>query len=219
MTVPDEGIDNTVVGACVAQSHAGFEEIHFPGCAATIWKSTPSHKIQNWVRLNPDDPLSARLILAADTVRDAIHKTALICGTPACPECSMLADDIVALPMILAQVMDASSLRLRLDVANGDAFCEFRIGAVTARLVCTYRDPGTQNGISTDGATSSRVFAVPACAPIILRGIKRLDGANSGLLHRETPIEGSGETRLLLVLDPVTVDAEDHQPEHITTIH
>ena len=97
----------------------------------------------------------------------------------------------------------AATLRLRFDVVTGNACRKFHVDAITARLVCTYRGAGTQYGMSTDGTDPSRVFAVATGAPILLRGSLWPEEPASGLLHRSPPIEGTGETRLVLVLDPI----------------
>ncbi|MEM9762584.1 MAG: DUF1826 domain-containing protein, partial [Pseudomonadota bacterium] len=39
--------------------------------------------------------------------------------------------------------------------------------------------------------------------PIILRGTQWPETPRSGLLHRSPPIEGTGEARLILVIDPI----------------
>ncbi|MEO1549526.1 MAG: DUF1826 domain-containing protein, partial [Pseudomonadota bacterium] len=69
---------------------------------------------------------------------------------------------------------------------------------------------GTQYGISVDGTEPARVFTVQTGAPILLRGTEWPEEPKSGLLHRSPPIEGSGETRLVLVLDPI-FDPVDEQ--------
>ena len=100
--------------------------------------------------------------------------------------------------------MQTNYLRLRLEaVIQTNACRKFHIDAITARLVCTYRGTGTQYGISTDGHDPDRVFTVPTGAPILLRGTLWPGRPPSGLLHRSPPIEGTGETRLVLVFDPV----------------
>jgi hypothetical protein len=127
---------------------------------------------------------------------------------PAGPERDWLQADIVRLADMFSDLMTASFLRLRLDMVTTNACRKFHIDAITARLVCTYRGTGTQYGISTDGADPKRVFTVQSGSPILLRGTLWPAEPPSGLLHRSPPIEGTGETRLVLVLDPVT-DPED----------
>ena len=109
---------------------------------------------------------------------------------------------------IFSDLMNARYLRLRLDAVTTNACRKFHIDAVTARLVCTYRGTGTQYGISTEGHEPRRVFTTQTDAPIVLRGTLWPAEPSSGLLHRSPPIEGTGETRLVLVLDPVD-DPED----------
>lgn len=53
-------------------------------------------------------------------------------------------------------------------------------------------------------------------SPLLLRGTRWPAQPASGLLHRSPPIEGTGETRLVLVLDPVT-DPGDEVESHLTT--
>ena len=117
-------------------------------------------------------------------------------------------DDAAALASVFADLFQAPYLRVCLNVVTTNACRKFHIDAVTARLVCTYRGTGTQFGISTDGAEPARVFTVPTGAPIVLRGTLWPEHPKSGLLHRSPPIEGSGETRLVLVLDSVAVSDE-----------
>ena len=125
-------------------------------------------------------------------------------GTPEGPEFDWLVQDIALLADVFATQMAAPWLRLRLDRITTNACRKFHIDAITARLVCTYRGSGTQYGISPDGEDPKRVFSVPTGAPIILRGTLWPEQPKSGLLHRSPPIEGTGETRLVLVLDKVT---------------
>jgi len=219
MSLTRKTLSNAAIGIGVSQDYEGLKVIHKPGCAAAIWQRTPLPEFQHWIdNVDPAHLPKTRMIVAPDKVRDALQKTALMCGTPNCPECGMLVDDISALAMIFADVMEADYIRLRLDVINTNACRKFHIDAVTARLVCTYRGTGTQYGISTDGAEPSRIFTVPSCAPIILRGTAWPNTPKSGLLHRPPPIEGTDETRLLLVLDPVK--EPEFEEDHIrTTLH
>ncbi|MEM7732314.1 MAG: DUF1826 domain-containing protein [Pseudomonadota bacterium] len=210
-----EAVTDAAIGVGVTKTHEGLSCIHHPGCAAAIWQRAPLPEFQHWIDgLDPQTLPRTRMILAPDQVRDALQKTALMCGTPDCPQCEMLVDDMAALAAIFARLMKTRYIRLRLDVISHDACRTFHIDSVTARLICAYRGTGTQYGISPDGKDPSRVFTVPACAPIILRGTRWPGGPKSGLLHRSPPIEGSGETRLLLVIDPV-----DEAPNETDTIH
>ncbi|GGG66682.1 hypothetical protein GCM10011415_11900 [Salipiger pallidus] len=60
---------------------------------------------------------------------------------------------------------------------------------------------------------AAEVLTVPTGSPIVLRGTRWPESPLSGLLHRSPPIAGTGETRLLLVLDPVEDSERDARRE------
>ncbi|MEO0670075.1 MAG: DUF1826 domain-containing protein [Pseudomonadota bacterium] len=202
-------VRDAAIGVGVANTPDALSVIHKPGCAAAIWRRQVAPDVQAWIdALAPDDLPAARLILPASAVPAAVQQLWGGAGQGACPAQVWLEQDIADLAARFAALMAAPYLRLRLDVMTTDACRRFHIDAIRARLICTYRGTGTQYGISTDGAEPARVFTVPTGAPMILRGTLWPEAPASGLLHRSPPIAGTGETRLVLVLDPVT-DAED----------
>ncbi len=204
MSLVRETVMDAAIGVGVADTPEGLSAIHNPGCAAAIWRRDPLPGFQSWIdALEPDRLPKARVILRPETVRDAVFQICEASGMPDCPERERLVDDTAALADIFSGLMGAPCLRLRFDVITTNACRKFHIDAVTARLICTYRGTGTQYGFSTDGAEPRRVFTVPTGAPILLRGTLWPESPKSGLLHRSPPIAGTGETRLLLVLDPV----------------
>ena len=191
-------------GVEIADTPEGLSALHRPGCAAAIWRRQPLPKFQSWIDgLDGEVLPRARVILRPEAVRDAASEACNAAGTPTGPERDRLVDDIAALADIFAGLMRARWLRLRLDVVATNACRKFHVDAVTARLVCTYRGTGTQYGISNDGGEPRRIFTVPTGAPILLRGTLWPERPRAGLMHRSPPVEGTGETRLLLVLDPV----------------
>ncbi|MEO1459694.1 MAG: DUF1826 domain-containing protein, partial [Pseudomonadota bacterium] len=124
-------------------------------------------------------------------------------------ERAWLAEDVTALAERFIALVPAPYLRLRLDVVTTNSCRRFHVDAVTARLVCTYRGTGTQYGVATGGAEPERIHTVPTGSPIVLRGTLWPETPQSGLRHRSPPIEGTGETRLLCVVDPVARLDED----------
>ena len=204
-----EILRDAAIGVGVADTPEGLTAIHHPGCAAAIWRRQPTSAFQSWIDgLDPEFLPTARVILRPDSVRAAAAAICDASGTPRGPVRDLLVDDIAALAEIFAGLMRARWLRLRLDAVTTNACRRFHIDAVTVRLVCTYRGTGTQYGISPDGAEPRRIFTVPTGAPILLRGTLWPENPRAGLLHRSPPIEGTGETRLVLVLDPID-DPED----------
>ena len=130
----------------------------------------------------------------------------------------MLADDVAALAAVFAKIMRVPYLRLRLDVITSNSCRKFHIDPVTAQLVCTYRGTGIKYGVSTNGSDPDKVLIVPTCAPIVMRGTNWPEHPKSGFLHQSPAVEGTGETRLVLKLDPVTEDGSQPEPSH-STLH
>ena len=190
--------------------------LHRPGCVAVLWWRQPITSFQDWIdALAPEQLPTARLILCAQDVRPALTSISTVFGTPECAERSLLIDDVAALAEIFAGLMRASHLRLRLDVMTSNACRDFQFDPVPARLICTYRGTGTQYSISTDVVESRQVFTVPTGVPIVMRGAYGPGHLRSGLRYRAPPIEGLGETRLVLDLDPVRCqELPTHQLPH-----
>ena len=182
----------------------GLYAIRKPSVPAVIWRRTPLSKFQTWIDSLSDEQLpSARISLPLNAISEALTEVMQISGTPACVQREMLVGDITALANVFAEINRTKFLRLRLEAITGNACSKFHIDAVTTRLVCTYRGPGTQYCFSTDKCDSSNIFDVPTSSPIVMRGTLWPTKDKSGFFHRSPPIEGSGKTRLLLVLDPI----------------
>ena len=189
----------------INDSIEGLNAVKQPLVPAAIWRRTPLSKFQTWIDSLPDKELpSARIVLPLDAIQRALMEVMQISGMPACVQREMLIDDIAALANVFAEINQTKFLRLRLEAITGNACSKFHIDAVTTRLVCTYRGPGTQYCFSADGTDSSNIFDVPTSSPIVMRGTLWPTKEKSGFLHRSPPIEGSGKTRLLLVLDPIS---------------
>ena len=195
-------VRDAAVGVGVAKDPASLHVFSQPGCAALLWDREMPADIQAWLdQRDPDGLPNGRTVVATEAVADAVRQ--LLGTVPMSSERSWLEDDIIALAAAFEAILPAPYMRVRLDVVTGNACRKFHIDAIRARLICTYRGTGTQYGISTNGEEPENVFTVPTGAPFLLRGTLWPESPPSGLLHRSPPIEGSGETRLVLVLDPV----------------
>lgn len=204
MTLVREIAKNTVTGVCPVDTPEGLLAIHHQGCAAAIWQRQALPELQSWIdALEPELLPRARVVLRPQNVREKVIQICETSRTPECSERESFVDDVSALADIFAGLMGAPYLRLRFDVVTTNACCKFHSDAVTARLICTYRGTGTQYGFTSDGIEPRSIFTVPTGTPILLRGTLWPERPKSGLLHRSPPIEGTGETRLVLVLDPV----------------
>jgi len=209
MNMMRQELQDAAIGVGITQSPENLDVLKKPGCAAAIWQRQPTPTFQTWIdELDPGVLPSARLILRPQEVRTALSDLFDAAQTPEGPHRKHLIEDIGTLTRVFCKIMDPPFVRLRLERITSNACRRFHIDAVTARLICTYRGTGTQYGISTDGEEPQRVFTVPAAAPILLRGTLWSEEPRSGLLHRSPPIEGTGETRYVLIVNPV-FDPED----------
>ena len=204
MSFVRETLKEAAVGVGVADDPEGLRAFLQPGCAAAIWRRNMPKDAHSWLKSLKEDHLpNGRVILRKDAVAETVGHLCDMSGLPNGDQRAWLEADIAEMARMFADLVQTDYLRLRLDKIQTNACRKFHIDAITARLVCTYRGMGTQYGISTDGADPKRVFTVPTGAPILLRGTLWPADPPSGLLHRSPPIEGTGETRLVLVLDPV----------------
>ena len=181
MALAEAALEDAVRAVQIARDAAGFAAIRDADCAAVLWQRAAPDKLTDWLDGLPVEQLpKARLVVRAGDVRRAVDE---VCDA-------------------FAALLGASHVRLRLDVVTANMCPKFHIDAVPARLICTYRGTGTQYGLSRGGADPDRVVTVPTGAAIVLRGTEWPDAPLPDLRHRSPPIAGTGETRLLLVVDP-----------------
>ncbi len=187
-----------------------LEAIRKPNCGAAVWHRNTSGAFQSWLTSLADSHLPmCRIIVAPQAVEEALHAVFAEANTPSSTHKHRLITDIAQLADHFAALMSAKWLRLRLDVVTTNACRKFHVDAVTARLICTYRGTGTQLGIAENGNDPTDILTVPTGAVTVLRGTKWPTETHTALRHRSPPIEGTGETRLMLILDPLEAPMEE----------
>ena len=174
------------------------------GCDGVIWDREPLVPFQTWIdELEVNQLPVARTIVQPSMLRDVVKACCDNSKMPITLDRTRLIDDIAALGNIFSNIMNAPLIGLRLDCVTSNACRIFHVDAMKARLICTYRGTGTQYGNSLNGGDPKQIFTVPTGSPMILRGSHWERQNNQGLLHRSPPIEGSGETRFVVVIDPI----------------
>ncbi|APR52545.1 DUF1826 domain-containing protein [Sphingomonas koreensis] len=113
----------------------------------------------------------------------------------------LLSEDIVAHATRFARIAQATRLTVRLEIVESDACRRFHADYVSYRLLTTYRGPGTEWIRAGQPDSVERMRAGDVA---IFKGRLRVEEPT--ILHRSPPIEGSGEQRLLLVIDPPASD-------------
>ncbi|WP_333835220.1 DUF1826 domain-containing protein [Rubrimonas sp.] len=179
------------------------------GVAAAIWRRAPDPVFAAWIDALPPERLpSLRAAMPHSLAGEAVIAACDGAGLSPGRERDLLAGDVAALALLFARAARAPMIRLRLDVVRTDSCRKFHVDNVRLRLLCTYRGPGADYGVAPRGETPDRIDRAPRGAAALFRG-RRWPGETTGLVHRSPPIEGTGETRLLLVIDPFEPDDED----------
>lgn len=185
-------------------SIASLDVLKEPGCAGSILRREIPADVRTWFDTLPPDQLpGGRVILRPGAVPDAIYQLCEIAALPPGPEREWFQEDVIGLADSFADLMGAPFLRLRLDVVTNNACRKFHIDTILARLICTYRGPGTQYGVSQNWEDPRRILTVETGASFLLRGTLWPEDPTPSLRHRSPPIEGTSQTRLTLVLDPI----------------
>ncbi len=200
-----------------AETGGATEAVHIAGdasslaaiaeerCAAAIWLRRLPTEVRSWIEaFDARQFPSERLTLQPDAVEGAVKEAFAAAGLPDCAERRWLQSDIGSLALRFADLMGAPYLRVRFSAVTNNSCRKFHVDAITARLICTYRGSGTQYGLSKNGADPQHVHKVATGDAIVLRGSLWPERPRSGLVHRSPPIEGTGETRFLLVIDPAS---------------
>ena len=163
--------------------------------------------VQDWLDRIPDTCLpSGRFRLAPTEISTCIETIFGEVGIANHPALSWLCRDAERLGLQVATLHAVPSVRLRVEAVFDNACSKFHIDNVVARLICTYRGPGTQ--LSLCKGEADQIETVPTGAPIVLNGKQWPQTDEVALHHRSPPIVGARLSRLVLVLDPIHEDDE-----------
>ncbi len=115
--------------------------------------------------------------------------------------------DLVSLTEAFCRTMDSDIVDIRLETVTHDGCWKYHRDHVPARLLTTYRGPGTQwvtPERSEDALAQQKAYSGPLeqfaeHAVGLFKGSKAEKGR--GIVHRSPPILGTGTTRILLCLN------------------
>ncbi len=173
------------------------------GVAAAIWQRSLAPELQLWLdTLDCAQLPSLRTIcpahLAETVVLSALDTEGL--GEGQGP--SALARDAGELALAAGAVLKTRYVRLRFDVSRQRSCPKFHVDHVRARLLCTYRGPGTEYVPESALGSPGRCRQMTRGATGLFRGKLWLSAETCGLLHRSPGPASDGKARLLLVIDP-----------------
>lgn len=188
--------------ALVAGNAEALEAIRDPDLSIAVWERPAPFPVARilspqfeHVRFTSDvEALPDTLMRALDGARYPLDDARMV-----------LQADIVALAERFAAIMRIDAVEIRLERVTGDACRKFHADFVTARLITTYAGRGTQwldgdTNLACDCGEPHGIRELRAGDVAILKG--RAWDEDHPAIHRSPPIAGSGEQRLLLVINP-----------------
>ncbi|MEG3122323.1 DUF1826 domain-containing protein [Sphingomonas sp. GB1N7] len=123
-----------------------------------------------------------------------------------------LAADIALLARLYARIMQIDAVEIRLERVTDNACWKFHCDYVSVRLITTYRGQATQ-WLDQAGAAASKAGRTVAPHQLETGAVGLFKGrtlaGDAAIVHRSPPIDGLGEDRLLLVIDPAPPAARE----------
>ena len=182
-----------------------FQSLRLPAEDAVAWDRALPEDVQAWLDGLPETQLpSGRFRLVPSQVGACIAQLFEAQHVAPHPALTWLCDDARRLADWVADLHGASILRLRLEAVFDNACSKFHVDNVLARLICTYCGPGTQ--LSLDTPEAPAIETVATGVPVLLKGKLWPQANEIALQHRSPPIENTGLSRLVLVLEPLEED-------------
>lgn len=185
----------------IGESPRILRQILQPEIGLVLWQrgATP-HLLRELAGLNMAGLKDVRFSARLDTLAEQLPAQMWSAGYPDMP--ALRAHMLYAVEQLLAAV-HAHAVSVRLETIDGDACRRFHADYVMLRGLTTYAGPGTQwipSDLGTD-PDAADIWEIDRFALAVLKG--RLWADEPAILHRSPPISGTGQRRLLLVIDPV----------------
>ena len=170
--------------------------------ALAIWQREPPGGIARIPLINLR---SLRFTASVPTLDDALSDAMDAAGYDKGIARDTLLADIIVLATCFAHVMRTDIFEIRLEIVTTNACKKFHADYVTARLITTYVGQGTQwldheAAADCDCGEPHNIKQLGAGDVALFKG--RHWSADAPAIHRSPPIEGTGETRLMLVINP-----------------
>lgn len=171
-------------------------------CNLAVWERQGDPSFAALLANHPDDVRFAAPLAGFEAQLKSEFEEA---GYPRTAQRTALVADIVDLAVRYAEIMELDALSVRLAVVTTNSCRKFHGDYVKARLITTYVGTGTQWLDSDDvnrvarGEQPQRIYTLSAGDVGLFKGKM---WTQTPAIHRSPPIEGTDETRLMLVLDP-----------------
>lgn len=178
-----------------------------PGIELALWLRRIPPRIEAELAQLPAESLpDGRVLVGLADLNAALDSLFLDRVTTAAVRPWLIAD-IAALVDQFVDLTGTTEVDVRLERITGDGCWKFHRDCVEARLLTTYRGPGTEwvfpadapNALRDQRAYRGPIHRFPRQAVGVFKG--SCAGPGSGIVHRSPPLAGQGETRLLLCLN------------------
>lgn len=195
-------------GVLRGRSPTLFGRIDDPAVELIILERSLPAELGCWLDgLPPHQLPDGRVLVSEADLPAAITALLQSSGTPDGPMRDALQRDVLYLATVFLTTMATDTIDIRLEVIQHDACWRFHRDCVEARLLTTYRGPGTQwvsPGCSATAIAQQESYQGPLHEfPRYAVGLFKGSCAESatGIVHRSPPVAGTGTTRLLLCLN------------------
>ncbi|TQV69729.1 DUF1826 domain-containing protein [Denitrobaculum tricleocarpae] len=187
---------------------AGLAAINRPDRDLVIWARALPLCLTAWLEgLEASCLPDLRVLVRPGDFRAAVEPQLDGCGMPPGDMRDLLIGDADALVAAFSQVTGSDLVDVRLERVSHDACWKFHRDSVEARLVTTYRGPGTEwvrPGQAEQALQEQKQFKGPLeqlrlHEVAVFKGSRA--GTGRGIVHRSPPVAGTGQTRLLLCLN------------------
>lgn len=196
----------TVVAAepfAIAEQKEVLKEIWQEECSLAVWQRDVPVDVSS---LLETDIKNVRVIVPSHCPETRLREELRECGYPNGVTGQKLIQDILSICNEFRELTASPSIEIRLEIVTGNSCWKFHSDYVELRLITTYLGRGTQ---WIDDQYPGHMTNEPSPEAIKELGIGDIGlfkgrlGKGRPAIHRSPPIDGTGEKRLLLVLNPV----------------
>jgi hypothetical protein len=189
--------------ACVVQAHdaAILSRIHEPQTHIAVWQRPLPDPLTAWLNTLPVDALPQERFVASVNMCEKILREIWQDYGHNSSMAWHIAWDMAHLCRLFAALMGIHDIHVRLEAVTGNACKKFHIDFVQARLISTYRGPGSEWGYATHDQMPTVIHQIQTGDVALFKGRLFPGFVSPKALHRSPPIAETGMTRLVLCLD------------------
>lgn len=207
--IPRDATTYTAIGDNALDLTRIFE----PAIQVAQWRRPPAPEIADWLDVHYDS--------LGTGLRQTLSpgQTPELGLFPAGSGRDALAEDLRLLAEMLGELLDATTIGLRLEVVRQAMCPRLHVDRVGIRMLCTYRGPGTEwveendvdrrflgagaNGLPDEASgllrPSYRIESIPPFTVALLKGTLWQGNAGRGIVHRSPAVQCP--PRVLVALD------------------